>query len=1567
MSQNLNTDSLNNPTVKGLNTDFAPHLQNKEIWTYARNAVLNSHAGNIYALQNEQSNTFCVDLPYTFIGSISLIDNRFAVFTTNNTDSEIGIVDANACTYTTIVNDPCLNFNTSYLISGKSKYNFDCTETLYWTDSGLNPRRYIVTDSAKVPKVITGYNGCDPIYGTALDCNKILIDPNIQVPLIDAQLSNNGALKNGTYQFAVAYSIKKERITDIYSFTNPISIFTHNNTVSQGIHLKIDRLDSATFDEYELFVGYTIDNYTTYKSLGFYPISESELNIYSINRPEYTAITSDDIFVKKIIYEKAQWCEGNDKYLLWGNLTQQVEIDYQPTAMSIDSNYVIVDAPSHYYKLGGENVGYYGDEVYAFGIQWLRSNGSYTDVYHIPGTTVASGRTYADYPNAHLDVYESGATCVYEDIPPVYYVFNSANQTGYFDPLLPISGSCDLNISASGTMAYWQSTATYPNNSDMFGSQKCEPIRHHKFPNEAVEPRFVSKGLPYGSEVDGHIRIKAIKFSNIEHPKDADGNYLPNIVGFRIVRSDRTGNRTVLSRGYATNMRYYREYQNPLDPSPSTVSNTILYPNYPYNDLTADPFLGTLYYSDAQVLHSEVPSAFSNLTDWEDDKFTFYSPHTLIGKYELGNEIIFESDETGNTRLSFKHVYQHPEFKLWKRQGVRTAELLGAAFLLSDYINLLLMELPGIAILEAASSGTGTPVLIAQLLAALPSEFYKGIKAAQDFIDIINNSAPWENYVIQGDSSCLFDTTVTRTLINGHRRGINNYTYLGDGLNTMPALTTVGGVQSPNVYINNFKKPDGVYINISSSINPPYNNPTLDNSRVLQETTDRIGTIYEKTAAVYYATNKRRIDNQYGPLDSVKYINTGYEQVVPTLPNGANPESDPVFYSTDVVFGGDCFINQFSVNQPQPFFTSYPLNTPNGVIWDYRNYRNIAYPVYWLNSTPISVAETIYSKLASITNLIQFVSSANPSQWQGTWLPESHYHLNNYNDCGGWIVKEVANCESGDLNSYMYSSYNGTAVIYVESDFNLEFRDYKAPISNVYTINSSLDWLYRSDNLFTPEEFVYDMSYSKQNTELYAVQQGLDFSLSLSLYCNPFNPNAVIYSLPAQQIKQDHWLYYLPNNFYTFPINDFGNLVSFHSIDNQQIIFFFDKAGPYVSIGRDQLETKNGVTVTLGDAALFAREPRPIEYTDYGFGSSVSRFVFKPTAYGNYYASRKQGKVFAQAGLKLKDISKEGNKYWFSQYLPSYLLTQFPDFVDSDNAVVGVGLISTYDPTNETFMLTERDYRCIDPEVTYISATNMFVKGETQVFLNDPTYFEDASWTMSYKADLGVFVSWHDYHPIGYLQGMNHFMSIQKNNIGGSTIWKHNETYSSYCNFYNTDHPFAIQLPVNNQVNVETIRSIEFYAETYVYSNQLDYFHVLDTTFDYAIISNSEQVSGWLHLNPIIRNQVSQQFLYPYYNSTSNQYEVKIDKVENRYRFNQFWDITKDRGEYSGLQIPLVLTESNGYKFELNPVGVDYAKPQTQRKKFRHKTSKVYLEREVSANNKITLHFSDTKQTQSPR
>ena len=1560
MSQNLNTDSLNNPTVKGLVTDLAPHLQTAEIWTYARNSVLNSHAGNIYAIQNEQSNTFCVDLPYTYIGSIPLTEGRFAIFTTNNIDSEIGIFNPKDCTYTRVVNDTCLGFNTGYLISGKSRYSTrDCTETIYWADSGLNSRRYMNLNNP--PYINTGTD-CDPNLTNRLDCARLLLDPNFVVPTIEASLVNEGLLKNGSYQFAIAYSIKGERITDIYSFTNPIAIFSHQNKYPKGIHLKINNLDNAIFDEYELLVATTIDNYTSYKSLGFYSVSQSELTITNSDKALENG-TTIDISVKKVPYDKADWCEGNDQYLLWSGMTLKPDIGYQPQAMNITSSYAIVEAPMHYYRDGGNNVGYYSDETYSFAIQWLRRNGSYTDAYHIPGTTAGSGVTLTN-DEAIADVFEYNTECRPDSLPPAWYVKNTAVPVS--TPNIDLG--CGLTLVRTGTMAYTHNEKDeYPANDDMFPNDKCTPIRHHKFPSEGIESRYNTSNK--------NIRIKAIQFSNIEHPKDINGNYIQDIVGFRIVRANRSGNRTVIAKGYSTNMRYFYEREDPKN-SISPITNTIYYPNYPYNDLNPDPFLSLYYTASSDAILEDL-----RLDLWSDTKFTFYSPHVLFNKYALSNEVLFETDEMGTSIGKFDYVFEHAKFKLWNSPGLSFAALAGVISVISDIVDLAI-QIAGSSQI-AGQAAAAAFVAVEAVLSALGPLVTKAVTISSAYIDVVNNISPWQNYVLQYNSSCYFNKNrYVRTYNDGRRRFVKDYTFLLDGLTPAPGLT--------DTYINNYRKPMGVYLDIQKPINPPtFTDSSRDNFLVKSGDKDP-GKSYTSDASIYYTAIKRRIPDQYGPLDSINngYVNTGYEQAVTFTGQK---------YSTGVVYGGDCFINLMSINQPQPFFTSFALNVPNGTVWDYRDYRNIAYPTYWLNAQPFSILDSIIGAFSNIGQLFNWVlnsltsigsspSSGFPTSIQLSAFPESRFKLDSLtlsdilnplyllNPAMAFSPIVDANGKSSALfgqkdPAYMYTSYNGTALFYVESDFNLDLRDYRAEISNVFTINSDLDWIYRSDNLLIPEEFRYDMSYSKQNIELTADQQNLSFNLSAATYCNPYLKNTVIYSLKRiENDLNDNWLYYLPNNLWAFPMNDFGNLVSLHSIDNQQILFLFDRSSPYVTIGRDQLETKNGITVTVGDTGLFERDPRPVIYTTYGFGSTYSRYVFKSTAFGNYYASQLGNKVFMQGGLEIKDISKEGNKYWFSEFLPSQLLKQFPNFKHKDNPVVGVGLISTYDPTYETFILTKKDYKAIVDGVTYDEVEDAFYYQGQQVYLDrDRSIFEDASWTMSYKADLGVFVSWHDYHPVGYLQGRNHFMSVNNTFGGNSSIWKHNETYSSYANFYGIDYPFGVQLPVNNQTNVETIRSFEFYAETYVYKNQWDYFHVLDTTFDYAMISNSEQVSGWLHLNPIIRNQVSQQFLYPFFNNIANQYEIKIDKVENKYRFNQFWDITKDRGEYSGAQFNLITTQSNGYIFNINLAGVDYNKPQTQRKKFRHKTSKVYLQRQVSGNNKITLHFSDTKQTQSPR
>jgi hypothetical protein len=177
---------------------------------------------------------------------------------------------------------------------------------------------------------------------------------------------------------------------------------------------------------------------------------------------------------------------------------------------------------------------------------------------------------------------------------------------------------------------------------------------------------------------------------------------------------------------------------------------------------------------------------------------------------------------------------------------------------------------------------------------------------------------------------------------------------------------------------------------------------------------------------------------------------------------------------------------------------------------------------------------------------------------------------------------------------------------------------------------------------------------------------------------------------------------------------------------------------------------------------------------------------------------------------------------------------------------------------------------------------------------------------------------------------------------------------------------------VNTGQTINSLRSIEYIMEAYKYAdNCYDRFHVLDYNFDEAIIYNTEQVSGLLKLNLSPKEDPAGILQYPIINPTD--IDILFSKEENKYRFNQFWDVTDDRGEFFNplipgfAQRPIWDTEPNGYIRVLNPVNLDYSKAPFQRKKFRHYTTSVLLRRKVSGDRKILVMIANTKDLYSPR
>ena len=113
-----------NLTPKGMVKDVDALYLGDKNWSHAINAINNSVDGDTGVIGNEPANLHCANVPYRIIGGIHLYGDRWALFSTDNYNSEIGLFDDSQCEYTMLVNDACLHFNQDNLIIGASKENF---------------------------------------------------------------------------------------------------------------------------------------------------------------------------------------------------------------------------------------------------------------------------------------------------------------------------------------------------------------------------------------------------------------------------------------------------------------------------------------------------------------------------------------------------------------------------------------------------------------------------------------------------------------------------------------------------------------------------------------------------------------------------------------------------------------------------------------------------------------------------------------------------------------------------------------------------------------------------------------------------------------------------------------------------------------------------------------------------------------------------------------------------------------------------------------------------------------------------------------------------------------------------------------------------------------------------------------------------------------------------------------------------------------------------------------------------------------------------------------------------
>jgi hypothetical protein len=794
---------------------------------------------------------------------------------------------------------------------------------------------------------------------------------------------------------------------------------------------------------------------------------------------------------------------------------------------------------------------------------------------------------------------------------------------------------------------------------------------------------------------------------------------------------------------------------------------------------------------------------------------------------------------------------------------------------------------------------------------------------------------------------------------------------------------------------------------------------------------DNIDNEFGAPIASHYAGIKVRIRNQYGQLQSVKQIViTPCEQKFKyddlsdavgrtTNCNKCNVDTKlKVINTTPVFFGGDTFVNRYTEKNTMFYFYDWLYGQPDGFEYNYLLHQMIPQPRFWANSKQYDVSELAPTNWFSL-----------PAPGTGP-LPSRFYRLD-YDKYD--YVNEPNQVNYPGLfrpkDSRFYLACSSVRDFFVESDVLVDFRiagDYEWEKNyNPYNY-TDLFRMFDMDpqNITRGNWYRYDysLSISKLYNQYFSsgALQNTYYDPKVAKLCFTYLPDRIYYSLQQQdESYKDSWFIFLPNNYREFK----SQISGVKSINKSGIFITFKNDSPQMFQGVDTLNTDLGTKITIGDGGLFSQPGQAVTNADkpYEYGSSQNRLAVISTPAGLFFVSQNQGKIF-NYGEGLKEISQIGLKWWFAMFLKYKLTQHFPEYAWQDNPVAGIGIQAVYDNENSLLYFCKKDYD-LRPELDgrvdyvplvkecYINSDGIAVeKGTGDYFtldgkgiymIGDPRLFIPASWTVSYDPKNEFWISYHDWHPDLVIPAKTVFFTTKEN-----TVWRHNFNCQEYCNYYGVNYPFEIEFPIITGQTTTIIKSFEYILESYTKAdNCVDQFHVLDHNFDNAVVYKSEQVSGYLNLNIFPKNNVTLSLDYPKFNQNipmiftnpvNNQaqllntpgFDILFSKEENKYRFNQFWDITKDRGEFpigagyppSGPLVPGTTqllgnytqqfiwdTNPDGYTRNLNFNNLDFTKPLLQRKKFRHYTNFLALRKEVSGNINMILKLVDSKNQYSPR
>jgi hypothetical protein len=444
------------PFPRGVFTDSPESNQPEGSYRYARNII----DSNVLGVKENEDGFLGVGTlaPYTVIGIVP-VEEAFVVFSTNDFDCEIGLVERVGTTlnYSQVYNDPSLKFKTTAPIKGEFRTDIDGDRVVAWIDDNNVPRIINIDNTS-------GVN----------DVNDLALFQDVQNPAYSYSINDTG----GSLVTCALIPITKYRNKDGSStnwFVHDQVVYINDDPKSTAFNLDdgspggitTNKSVSLTFTgcdpRYDtLVLGYVKSVNGVLTALEVRQVTNASTVSTVITGGESTTdISLDEVLTSTTSYDTAKAITQLAGRLFLGNLTAEELPSLQPYANGIKINYT-TDTRG----IVPNNTGTHKDnlppvlipgEVYAFylGVELNRGGWAF---YPIAGRPAVAGET--DTITNYGLTYRR------------FQIDNTSNAGG-----------------ALTNLGYWEnSNELYPDDAAYDGSGlgnynlRNQPVRHHRMP-----------------------------------------------------------------------------------------------------------------------------------------------------------------------------------------------------------------------------------------------------------------------------------------------------------------------------------------------------------------------------------------------------------------------------------------------------------------------------------------------------------------------------------------------------------------------------------------------------------------------------------------------------------------------------------------------------------------------------------------------------------------------------------------------------------------------------------------------------------------------------------------------------------------------------------------------------------------------------------------------------------------------------------------------------------------------------------------------------------------------------